>query len=221
MRKEIANLIFPVFRKAIEIKEGLQVNPSAWDFGESQRKLIAMLQTAVPDPLRPDILGDQRAIDATVTQTRLGYLGIRYALACWLDETFISDTPWKELWNANKVETTLFGINDRATEFWKQAQRAQARPTRDSLEAYYLCVMLGFRGEWFDNPAEVAAWRDRVETQITQNEDREYTPPPSLAITPNVYPLKGMPRMQKWAMFTTMLALAFIPLLICLVGYQK
>ena len=56
-----------------------------------------MLQAPVPDHLRSDILGDQRAIDASVlsTSNRLGYLGIRYALACWLDDIFILDSAWR------------------------------------------------------------------------------------------------------------------------------
>jgi type VI secretion system protein ImpK len=221
MRKEIADLVMPVFRKAIEIKEGLRANEKAWDFADSQKRLLALLQAPVADPLRADILGDQRAIDASVSTSRLGFLGIRYALACWLDEVFIADSAWKEQWNASKVETTLYGINDRASEFWKQAQRAQTRPTRDALEVYYLCAMLGFRGEMYDRHAELAVWRAGVETQITQGEEREYTPPPALTITPNVRALKGAGGMQKWFMIAIMVALSFIPLLICLVGYQK
>ncbi len=167
--------------------------------------------------MRSELVGEPRLGDAG----RPGFLGVRYALACWLDETFIADSPWKEPWTDNKLETVLFGTNERATEFWKQAQAAQNRPTRDALEVYYLCVMLGFRGELLGKPAEIAAWRDRVEAQITQTEGRDYTPPPGLAITPNVPPLTGLPRMQRWFVIATVAALAFIPLLICLVGYQR
>jgi type VI secretion system protein ImpK len=221
MHKGIADLVFPVFRKSIEIKEGLAVQPKVWDFAESHKRLLAMLQSAVPDTLRPEMLGEQRAVDSSASTSRLGFLGIRYALACWLDEIFIGDSIWRDQWNDNKLETTLHGINERATEFWKQAQRAQSRPTRDALEVYYLCVMLGFRGELYDKPAELAAWRESVENQITQAEDRDYTPPPGLTVTPNVRPLKGTPRMQRWFMLATVVGLAFIPLLICLVGYQR
>jgi type VI secretion system protein ImpK len=222
MRKEIADLIFPVLRKALEIKEGLNANPEAWDFADSQRRLLAMLQTAVPDALRPDLIGEQRALDSAASGgARLGFLGIHYALACWLDETFIADSPWRNQWNDRKLETTLFGTNERATEFWRQAERAQNRPTRDAVEVYFLCVMLGFRGELLDKPAELAAWRDRVEAQITQAEGRDYTPPPGLAVTPDVHALTGTLRMQRWFLVAAVAALAFIPLLICLVGYQR
>ena len=214
MRKDIADLVFPVLRKAIEIKEGLRANEKAWAFADSQKKLLSLLQAPVPESLRPDILGDQRAIDASISSNRIGYLGIRYALACWLDEIFISDSAWKEQWNASKVETNLYGMNDRASEFWRQAQRAQTRPTRDALEVYYLCVMLGFRGELIEKPAELIAWRENVENQITQGEEREYAPPPPLTITPNVRALKGGGVMGKWFLIVTVIGLLFIPLVV-------
>ncbi len=217
MHKEIADLVFPVLRKAIEIKEGVRTNERVWDFADSQKKLLALLQAPVPDPLRQDFLGDQRAFDASISSARHGFLGIRYALACWLDEIFIADSAWKDQWNANKIETTLFGMNERAFEFWRQAQRAQSRPTRDALEVYYLCAMLGFRGEMIDRPADMLAWRESVEPQITQGEGREYTPPPGLNIAPNVRALKGAKAMQKWFMIATVIGLLFIPLVIILV----
>jgi type VI secretion system protein ImpK len=221
MRKEIADLVLPVFRKAIEIKEGLRANEKAWEFTDSHKKLLALLQAPVPEPLRPDLFGDQRAIDASVASSRIGYLGIRYALACWLDEIFVLDSPWKDKWNDNKVETTLFGMNERAAEFWKQAQRAQTRPSRDGLEVYFLCVMLGFRGDMADKPEDVITWRAGVENQITQGEDREYTAPPGLTVTPNVRPLKGAAVMGKWFMIATLIALLFIPLVVVWLAYPK
>jgi type VI secretion system protein ImpK len=221
MRREIADYVFPVLRKAIGIRQGLAAQPGAWDFADGQKRLLALLQHAVPDTVRADIQGEGRLPDAGGATGRPGFLGIRYAMACWLDEVFIADSPWRDQWTDNKVETALFGTNERATEFWKQAQLAQNRPTRDALEVYYLCAMLGFRGELFNKPAEVAGWRDRVETQITHAEGRDYSPPPGLAVTPSVPPLAGAPRLRRWFLAAAVAALAFIPLLVCLVGYQR
>jgi type VI secretion system protein ImpK len=221
MRTAVADYVFPILRKAIEIREGLKVNPDAWDFADSQKRLMALLQTAAAEGLHSELMGEPRPPEVVAGGSRPGFLGIRYALACWLDEVFISDSPWRDQWTDTKVETALFGTNERASEFWRQAQAAQNRPTRDALEVYYLCVILGFRGELFNKPAELATWRERVEAQITQGEGREYTPPPGLAITPNVPALTGRPRMERWFVVATVAALAFIPLLICLVGYQR
>ena len=190
MRKEIADYVFPVLRAAIEYKEGLRSNESVWRFrfGECQKKMLALLLAPVADPLRPDVLGDQT-----------GFLGIRYALACWLDDIFILDSVWREQWNANKMEYALYKLNKRNNEFWEQAQRAQTRPTRDAIEVYYLCVMLGFRGKMHEKLIELNAWRDSVQTQITEPEAREYVAPQGLVVPPTVdKTLVGEQQMQTW-----------------------
>src|SRR6185295_12479337 len=123
MRKEIADYVFPILRAAIEYKEGLRSNESVWRsrFGECQKKMLALLLAPVPDPMRPDVLGDPRIVDPGATGAQVGFLGIRYALACWLDDIFILDSIWREQWNANKMEYALYKLNKRATEFWDQA----------------------------------------------------------------------------------------------------
>jgi type VI secretion system protein ImpK len=216
MRKEIADFVFPVFRAAIEYKEGLRTNETVWRsrFGECQKKMLALLLAPVPDSLRLDVLGDPRLVDAAAGGAQFGFLGIRYALACWLDDIFILDSVWKEQWNANKMEFALYRLNKRNTEFWEQAQRSQTRPTRDALEVYYLCVMLGFRGKMSEKPIELNAWRDAVQTQITEPEEREYVAPQGLVVPPNVNKiLVGERQSQKWLKRLTIVgavALAFV-----------
>jgi type IV/VI secretion system ImpK/VasF family protein len=201
MRKEIADFVFPVLRAAIEYKEGLRTNESVWRsrFGECQKKMLALLLAPVPDSLRLDVLGDPRLVDAGAANPQVGFLGLRYALACWLDDIFILDSVWNDQWNANKMEYSLYKLNKRNTEFWEQAQRSQTRPTRDALEVYYLCVMFGFRGKMFEKPVELNAWRDSVQTQITEPEAREYVAPQGLVVLPTVdKTLMGTSQMQTW-----------------------
>jgi len=222
MRKEIADYVLPVFRSAIEYKEGLRSNEAVWRyrFAECQKKMLALLQAPVRDDLRSDVLGDHRSMDVGPATARLAFLGIRYALACWLDEIFILDSPWKDQWNVNSLESTLYKSRERATEFWEQAQRAQTRATRDALEVYYLCVMLGFRGDMLEKPAELNAWRDAVQSQITQEEGRTYSAPTGLQVNPTVHTkLDGAGKMQWWFMVCMILVLAFIPVGI-LLWYQ-
>ena len=121
------------------------------------------------------------------------------------------------------METTLYATRERGEEYWRQAQRAQNRPTRDTLEVYYLCVVLGFRGEPDPRPANavewLGAWRDTVEAQITQGDEREYTAPPPLAITPDVqHKLRGAQQMQKWFMVAVVVVLMYIPLMFLLLS---
>ena len=59
-------------------------------------------------------------------QSDRGFLGMRYALACWLDEILI-DAGWRE-WDENKLESALYRTNIRYSNFWNQARLADAIP---------------------------------------------------------------------------------------------
>src|SRR5262249_62306200 len=106
------------------------------------------------------------------------FLGIRYALVCWLDEIFILDSPWASEWNERKLEEGLYGTNDRAWKFWEQARKAEARPGTDALEVYYLCVVLGFRGDLRNAPERLAGWRNTIESRIAKGQGQERQGPP-------------------------------------------
>jgi len=222
MREEIAAFVFPVLRAGIEIKEGLRADPGDYQFAECRTRLLGLLQEPVRPDLRDEIWGDVptaamiRSSDAMV---RLDiFLGLRYALACWLDEIFIRDSSWRTIWNENKLETTLFRTTLRAEKFWDQAQRARSRTTRDALEVYYLCVMLGFRGELLGKSLELQSWREEAETQIINGDGRAYSPPPGIKIVPNVHVLHGYEQMARWLFLATAVGLAYIPVIIILFG---
>lgn len=71
----------------------------------------------------------------------------KYALACWIDD-LLASSPWhgNHWWENNSLEFALFKTHDRATMFFVRAKEAAELTRRDALEAYYLCVILGFRG---------------------------------------------------------------------------
>ena len=222
MREEIAALVLPVFRAGIDIKEGLRLWPRDFQFSESRTKLLGLLQEPVRHELRGEVMGDvlsPEMLGSTAINARVDiFLGIRYALACWLDDIFILDSVWRDAWNENKMETTLFGgMNICAEKFWQQAQLAKTRTTRDALEVYYLCVMLGFRGELHGKPVELQKWRETVQAQIIGGEGRAYTPPPGLKIPPNVPILTGNQIMERWLFLVTAIGLAFIPVIAWLI----
>src|SRR5262249_3752672 len=106
------------------------------------------------------------------------FLGIRYALTCWLDEVFIFDSPWREEWKENALEIALYGTPQRAAKFWGQARKGEARPETDAVEVYFLCVVRGFRGESRNAPDNLRAWRDGAGAQIAQNQGAQPPLPP-------------------------------------------
>jgi type VI secretion system protein ImpK len=154
------------------------------------------------------------------TATAAGnYLGARYALTCWLDELFIVHSPWSSAWNERKLEVALYGSNDRAWRFWEQARLAEKRPTTDALEAYFLCVMLGFRGELGEDTDRLRAWCKSVQGRLTQMGE-EWPHPPELDPPTNVPPLHGLDSFRSTLYWTCLLLLLFIPLATFLIMQQ-
>jgi type VI secretion system protein ImpK len=204
MREEITKLVYPTLEYGLKLHERLQRNEPV-TLEKEQAHLRGLLQTRDAARRWPDYAGDGEPG---------GFLGIRYALTCWLDEIFIAGSKWSAEWNEKKLETALYGSNDRAFLFWEQAKIAEARSEIDALEAYYLCVMLGFRGDLGDDPRippqdeverqqrlqrlqRLLDWRQNVETQIGQRRSRSWAGPPELPPITSVPPLVGRQRFYK------------------------
>jgi type VI secretion system protein ImpK len=212
MQETLASLVYPVFDYGIRLKERLEHNEQL-DFDRERATLKGFLTN--PDALRvPEFGGDADTRSLVVSRRGTDtFLGARYALVSWLDDVFILDSPWSRLWNERKLETELYGTNIRAELFWDQARRAESRATPDALEAYYLCVMLGFRGELADQPDKVEAWSAAALGRIARAQAQEWPMPPELEPPVHVPPLHGRERTQKMVLIGG----AFVLLLI-LVG---
>jgi type VI secretion system protein ImpK len=137
---------------------------------------------------------------------------IRYALVCWLDEIFVLDPTWGPLWNEHKLEATMFETNDRAWKFWEKARRAAARSDTDVLEVYYLCVMMGFRGDLLEFPDKLKSWSEVTRAQIEKGQGEAWVSPPELDAPSKVPPLRGLERLQKMVVRGLVLMLLLIPL---------
>src|SRR5262245_39001938 len=153
MQDDLANLVYPIITTGVTLKERVDRGEDV-DLEREQGRLKGMLLTETEAGRYGDFGGEAKP--PTLTNGSAGregnaadgepFLGIRYALVCWLDEMFVLDSGWSEAWNERKLEGALYGTNDRAWRFWDQAKRAEKRPTADALEAFFLCVMLGFSG---------------------------------------------------------------------------
>lgn len=125
------------------------------------------------------------------------FLGVRYALACWLDEIFIEDpnSPWREAWKDRALESEIYGgSQERAWRFWTQAELAEKRPGAEALEAYLWCVMLGFRGDpRLVSPGE---WAERVRRRVLAARQQEVRLPADLNLRTNVPALRGRDRFR-------------------------
>lgn len=148
------------------------------------------------------------------------YLGVGYPLACWVDELFTLNSPLASKWNERKFEIEFFATNDRAWRFWRQARMAADRPIDDDLEVFYLCAMLGFRGEWAEDPGQLRAWLGTTRDRLVKGLRQEWTGPPALDPPASVPPRYGKDRVRRMAMFAGLAVLLSIPAAVLLIARQ-
>jgi type VI protein secretion system component VasF len=199
MRDEIADLVYPIVAYAVQTLNSVQRGDRV-DMGGVQSELRGLLKTLAEAQRWPDFGGDGDR-----------FLGIRYGLACWLDEIFLRDSPWNAQWNERKLEESLYGSNERAWKFWFQAKLAQMRPGSDALEAYHLLVMLGFRGEGPEKPETIAGWRDAVEMQLARVQNQPWSGPQELPPDLVVTPRRGRERLRTVLMLLIGLTALVVP----------
>lgn len=220
MQKHLADLVYPVVTYGLQLQERLDqgampdidaeqailkdllltdYESQRWvEFGGEVARERGKLSEPIPGGVRP-----------SVTQT---FLGVRYALVCWLDELFTCDTEWGTRWNERKLEVELYGSNDRAWKFWQQARLAQGRQGHCSLEGYYLCVMLGFRGEMRDHPEQLQTWITNAKFRLGNVQEPQWPFASPLDPPTCVPPLHGREGLERMAMASWLALLAAIPI---------
>jgi type VI secretion system protein ImpK len=151
MQEEIANLVHPVLACGLRLKERLQQGDKPLlDVEQATLKGLLLSEaearrwTSFGGEAGAGGPGELAAPGAGRRGGEQQFLGIRYALVCWLDELFTLDSPLAGAWNERKLEVALYGTNDRAWKFWDQARRAETLPERTQV-----------RGQQWDGPAEL------------------------------------------------------------------
>lgn len=183
MQDQIAGPVYAVFSAGLDVRERLERQPELLDFAKEQAALKEILRK-VPN------VGEEKFGSET-------FLGIRYPLVCWLDEVFILNSPWKAEWTEASLEMSLYDSRDRAWKFWEQAQLAESRVSVDVLEVFYLCVMLGFRGDWHNKPDRLGAWQAATKRLLFDSPQRRWPAPAEVQPPTYVPPLTGAQRRQK------------------------
>ncbi|MBI3596643.1 MAG: DotU family type IV/VI secretion system protein [Nitrospirae bacterium] len=75
----------------------------------------------------------------------------RYAMAAFLDEMILSSSwPDKEQWSARPLQYEFFREQVAGVEFFNRLEsiRRSLPPNTELLEVYYLCLILGFEGQY-------------------------------------------------------------------------
>lgn len=111
----------------------------------------------------------------------------RYALYSWIDSELARVHHWdgREWWHANSLELDYHGQTLANVMFFRQAVEAARLPSKDALEVFYVCVILGFRGfyenvpeadkqqiiEGFGLPRDVKSWVAQYASAVRQARD--------------------------------------------------
>jgi type VI protein secretion system component VasF len=202
MQEKIVRRMHDVFGAGLELKERLErgENPR---FEAEHGKLLALLLAGGELDYDAAYNGDYATGAGRVTSTsdNMGnrFFGVRYALTCWIDEIFVSDSPswWSNQWVADTMEVRLYGgTQQRAWRFWDQARKAEGpRGSTEALESYMWAVMLGFRG---DPPGDLhpPTWVENIRKRLLSTRSTEF-PVPAQREAPMYAPaLRGPDRMK-------------------------
>ncbi len=223
MGDETASLVHPVLTYGLALRERLEAG-EAPPLDSEQATLMGLLLSEREARRWPDYGGaPAQERDRTSGHAEGAgaerFLGARYALVCWLDELFVLSSPWRERWNEHKLEVALYASNDRAWRFWDQARLAAARGG-PALAPFFLCVMLGFRGELGLEPDRLREWVATARAQLARGPGKEWSAPPEREPAARVPPLSGRRRLQRLVLVAGGVLLALVPVLAFVLAYR-
>jgi type VI secretion system protein ImpK len=128
------------------------------------------------------------------------------------------DSPWSREWDENKLESALFETNIRYRNFWEQARLAETTPdSTDAVEAFLLCVLLGFRGELAERPDAFREWVSAAKARAGKGYGKELPAVPEVTPSSNVPLLLGVEGYRKMARTLGLSLLGAVPVVTFLV----
>ena len=218
MRDALAEQIHPLIRNVLNLHDAWQnAEMPSFEVGHQQiLERMNRLIAAFPAPRFPN-LQQQTAVERDLlgggsdTTAMPATLGVAYPLACWIDELFTLHSPMAARWNERKLEVLLYGTNDRAWQFWRQAELAAEQPEADLLEVAYVCVALGFRGEMIEDDAQLKTWLTRSRDRLLTQFQRNWVPPASANVPTAAPPLLGFKQVQRMGLILGIAVAILIP----------
>jgi type VI secretion system protein ImpK len=149
----------------------------------------------------------------------------KYALVAWIDEA-LTQAEWnaRKGWREKTLESSYFKSDNASLQFFVKAREAQEFVNKDSLEVFYICVMVGFRGiysgpgggdtaEHHGLDANLDTWIERTAAAIRGKPDR-----PRITATPQLIdvaaPLEARFQFLGMSLLTFVLAVAAVAVVV-------
>jgi type IV/VI secretion system ImpK/VasF family protein len=206
MRDELAGPAFDIILHGLKLRDRVAAGDRP-QLGAEQAKFKGWLGPANS----PAPWGSAHDPTQSIEMRESEFLGMRYALVCWLDEIMI-DAGWRE-WDENKLELSMYRTNVRYGNFWQQARLADAIPSSsDAPEVFLLCTLLGFRGEYGEDPQRLKEWVETTRSRVTRSMGKEPPPLPEKAPETNVPLLLGVESYRKMTQRFVIALLIAVPL---------
>src|SRR5262249_33662365 len=132
---------------------------------------------------------------------------------------------WADLWKERPFEVALYGTRERAGKFWDQADlvlrrpnapRAPNPPGQDALETFFLCIVLGFRGRYLEDPARVREYVEEMRPQVSRT--TPWSSPRELGVKTNCEPRLGLATLRR--VIAVYGGLAVLVMLVLLILWQ-
>ncbi len=211
MRDGLLSLVNPIVRTALKLRDEWATGTGP-PFDAGRELLISRFRelfAVVPLPgAKPGLSSYEIELTPTsFSAPESRYLGVGYALASWVDDE-------------RKFEVEFYETNDRAWRFWVQARMAAERATDDDLEVFYLCAVLGFRGEWVEEQTQLRAWLGSTRERLVKALRTEWVGPQALEPPASVPPRYGKSRLARMAVFAGLTVLVCVPFGAMLVARQ-
>ena len=123
-----------------------------------------------------------------------------FAFVAFLDEVILSsDDPCRHDWAQKPLQEDLFGVSTAGEQFFTRLDNLLSKPDTaelaDVLEVYYLCLLLGFQGQYIlGGRANLQLYSDRLRQRIerlrgARAETSADQVPPEVAITRRADPV--------------------------------
>ncbi len=171
MTPRFAKAVDPVFAYVLDlfdrIDRGLKVNAL-----DEKSRINAQLQTA----------------GTMLSESEEWSRYAKYALIAWIDSELATVREWegRDWWLQNSLEIDYHGQGLANHDFYYRAKEAGTLASKDALEVFYVCVVLGFRG-FYENantedrmriidslqlPPDLKSWTKRQAQAIRLQQDR-------------------------------------------------
>jgi type VI secretion system protein ImpK len=149
MTEPFAGVVGPLFQHVVDLLGRID-RGEAGTLDDERRGILAAIDEA-----------DRKA--SGLAQVVQNYQLSRHAIIYWIDEV-LTDSRWAHAgeWRQRILEWDFYRDRIRADAFYERLDRAERLDSVDPLEAFLLCLTLGFRGRLADDPDELRRVVGRV-----------------------------------------------------------